>query len=192
MFYFLLLAQVILKLCDKVSRLNILLEKRSGKLEKLEKMVGVLATKSEENERRIELERNKRKQKQVIMQEIFMKRQLKTGVPLSRLSVLPGTKAGEVSKEFWVLRSHQNNLISTTRSFIYQIIRATAAAGVVSKKVGKCAVNCTIPDHDCAASFYESLLVRVGESPTTLQHFLQLMEKEFMQPIFAKMLKDVG
>lgn len=168
------------------------LEKRRSKLEKLEKMVDVLEVKSEQNEGRIELERNKRKQQKAMMQEVFIDRQLQNCVPLNQLAVLPETTSGEVSKQFWVLRSQQQNLIATTRPFILQIIRVTAAAGIVSKSIGKCAKACNIPNHDCTAEFYQDLLVRVGESPATLQDFLQLMEKELKLPIFTQMLKDAG
>ena len=173
-----------------IGKLLNLVEKRSSKLEKLEKMVDVLAEKSEQNERQIELERNERKHQQVVIQELYLQRQLNVGVPLSQLSVLPQTKPGELSKEFWVLRSHQENLVCVTRPFICQIIRAAVEAGIVSDTVEKCMDSC--PDRDRVAAFYKALLVRVGESPTILADFLQLMERELNQPIFAKMLKDIG
>lgn len=169
------------------------LEKRRSKLEKLERMVDVLETKSEQNERRVELERNKRKKQQAMMQEIFIGRQLKNCVPLTDVVVLPDTTAGEVSKPFWVLRSQQENLIATTRPFIFQIIGAAAGAGIVPKSIGKCAKEYH-SNHDCATAFYTALLVRVGESPTILREFLELMEEELeeMGPILTQMMKDIG
>lgn len=157
-------------------------------------MVNALEVKSDQNERRLEFQRNELKQQHVTMQECFIGRQI--GVSPSQLCFLPGTTVRETSKQVWVLRKHQQNLVLLTRPHIREIITIAVEAGFVSENIGKCATDCSLPDHDCAAEFYKALLVRVCEAPHVLENFLQLLlevlkENESCRHLFTGMLKEI-
>jgi hypothetical protein len=168
------------------------LQKRDEKLHKLVTTIHELKEVTEDNERRIEMQRNELKEQHAILCEMSIALGLKSGASFSHMYF----NAGETPREFWVLRRNKQNLIIITKPHIQQIIRAALEARFVSENIGKCATKCPTAGHNCAEEFYKALQVKVGESPHTLKAFLLLMqeklkESESLQKLCSKMLAEI-
>ena len=181
----------------KITELNAELENRDEKLQMLITTVTTLKRASEENERRMEMQQNELKQQRTALRELFTAQKMKGGLGFCDYYFTASATAGENSRAFWVLRKHQRNLVMLSRPYTKQIIEAAMEKGLVSENIGKCAVKCSIPNHDCMDGFYKALLVRVGESPDVLEAFLYLMQQKLKesQPccqLFSKMLDEIS
>ena len=168
------------------------LQKRDEKLHKLVTTIHELKEVTEDNERRIEMQRNELKEQHAILCEMSIALGLKSGASFSHMYF----NAGETPREFWVLRRNKQNLIIITKPHIQQIIRAALEARFVSENIGKCATKCPTAGHNCAEEFYKALQVKVGEAPHTLKAFLLLMqeklkESESLQKLCSKMLAEI-
>ena len=145
------------------------LGKRTAQLKSVVISIEELKEKAKESDQRVETQQNDLVEYKISMQEFY----------LSFDSSLPHQEPMPTCKQFWILRKHQKNLMVLTKPFIYGIIIASTEGGLVSTNIGKCAVNCSIPGHDCAGGFYKALLVTVGNSPHMLEVFLQMMLNNF-------------
>lgn len=172
---------------NQVIELKCKVVKQTQQLKETINTVGKLKEKYEEHNQRNEIQRNDLKDHQISMYEFFLSLQLPK--PL-----FPAIF--ENSKQFWVLRKHQRNLIALTKPYIDTIIIASVEAGIVSRNIGRCATKkCSIPNHDCTSGFYKALLVNVSDSPHILEKFLQMMVDKFeSEPggqLCVRMLKEL-
>jgi hypothetical protein len=161
---------------ERVLKLDDMLEKRTGELKKLVHTVEELTERFEKSDQRLEMQQIELIEQKVCMREFCLSLQM---IEPSLPSFIQTTTTGEYCKQFWILRKHQRNLITITKPYIHSIIKASTEAGIVSRNIGKCAIKCSIPNHDCASGFYKALLVRVGKSPHVLRFFLQILLNEF-------------
>ena len=155
----------------QVLGLHEMLGKRTAQLKSVVINIEELKEKAKESDQRVEMQQNDLVEYKISMQEFC----------LSFDSSLPHQEPMPTCKQFWILRKHQKNLTVLTKPYIDGIIIASTEGGLVSKHIGKCAVNYSIPapGHDCAGGFYKAPLVTVGNSPHTLEVFLQMMLNNF-------------
>ena len=176
---------------SKIKELTAQLRKRDDKLRTLVTTINELKEMTDENERRIELQRNELKEQHAILQEMFLALGMKKGASFSHIcNTFFG--AGEASREFWVLRKYRRNLIIITNPHIQQIIEIALQARLVSENIGK---RATV-GHNCAEGFYKALQVKVGEEPHVLKEFLLLMqeklkESQSLQKLCSRMLAEI-
>ena len=178
---------------SKIMKLITELEQRTNKLQTLATTINTLKEATEENERQMEMQQNELKQQRTALRELCT---ALGALEFCDSSLTTGATAGENSQAFWVLRKHQRNLVIITRPYRQQMIKAAVEEGLVSENIGKCALKCSIPNHDCVDEFYKALLVRVGESPEALEAFLYLMQQKLKKSrpccqLFNKMLDEI-
>lgn len=161
---------------NTIKELKALLQKRNENLQTLVTTINGLQEMTEENERRLEMQRNQLKEQYTVLREMLLAMRMK-GSRFSHVYLKSGTNPGEISQEFWVLRKHRGNLITVTKPYIRQVIKMALEAGLISENVGKCATKCPTLGHNCADEFYKALQVRVGEAPHALKQFLLLIQQ---------------
>ena len=181
---------------DKIKELTALLQKRNEAVHKLATTVNELSEVTDENERRLEMQQHELKELRAILREMFIAQEMKRGANVCNVYFGAGARAGETSREFWVLRKNRRNLSIITQPHIQKIIRAASEAHLVSENIGKCATKCPTPGHDCTEGFYKALQVKVGEAPHTLKAFLLLMQEkledsESLQLLCSQMLAEI-
>lgn len=153
-------------------KLTKLLHKRDETVQKLVKSMNMLKEKFEENDLCLELQRNELKEQEFVLFEMQTMLQIERGVYFFQID------ANKALKLLWVFRKHKQNLYMITKSCIREIIRIALEADLVSENVGRCAVKCYIPNHDCADGFYKALQVKIDESPDALELFLRLIQEK--------------
>ena len=177
---------------NRALHLESLLDKRNIQIEELLDINDELKERCEENDQRIEATQNDLKEHQIVLHEFFQVSKMPFELP----DIFQEAAATNFPKHLWILRRHQRNLVSITKPHIQKIIKVSSEAGIVSKIIGKCATNCSIPNHDCASGFYRALLVSVGDSPRVLEIFLQMMLDEFQSEpcsrLCSQMLHEVN
>ena len=169
------------------SKLKGQIKRQNQQLKKLIETIDDLKQRVEEDSRMLELQSNDLNELHIYFQELTLFQ--------GRSGISVAAKGDEMSKPFWILRKHQRNLEMVTRPHIKSIIRASSEKCIVSKYIGKCASECSIPGHDCACAFYTALLVATQDSPHIIHTFLHLMLQEhFSEPchhLFSRILSEV-
>ena len=181
---------------EKKMELSTLLKRRDEMLQELATTINELEEKFGENELLIEMQKNELKEQSTILREMHVALRLKRGSKCCDLHD-DFFFCAESSQEFWILRKYQRNLVLVTKPHIREIIKAAMEAGLVSENIGKCAVKCLIPQHDCADGFYKALLVKVDESPEALKLFLEMVQERLKeskpcQQLCNKMLAELS
>jgi hypothetical protein len=182
----------------KIMELTAQLQNRDERLRKLVASIDELKKVTDENERRIELQRNELKEQCAILREMFIALEAKRGPCFSRIcDSYFGAGAADTSREFWILRKYRHNLIIITKPYIQLIIMEAWKADLISEHVAKCATKCPTTHHDCTDGFYKALQVKVGEAPHTLKPFLlriqeKLKDSRPCQQLCKRMLLEIG
>ena len=160
----------------KIKELTTLLQMRNEKLRSLVMTIDKLKGVTEENERRLQLQRNELKEQYAVLQEMFV---MLKELGISNVSGVY-LHAKEMSREFWILRKYRPSLLIVTKPYIHQIIRECVEAGLVSEKFSQCAcpTGCPSSGHDCTDQFYKELQLKVSETPHTLECFLLLIKQK--------------
>ena len=159
---------------SKIKQLTTLLQTRDEMLQSLVMEIDKLKEETEENERRLEFQRNELKEQYAVLQEMFVVLRAREEGIFGKSAVMG---ANEFSKEFWILRKHRPSLVVLTKPYIDQIITESVKAGLVSENIGQCGSNCQLSGHDCSDGFYKALQVKVNETPHTLESFIILIQK---------------
>ena len=164
---------------SKIGELTKLLESRTKQLMKLMEDVDKLRERNKENERRAERQRHELKEQYTALRELYIALQMKKGARMMHINcALPTPTEGENSKQFWLLRKHRKNLTALIKPHIRQVVEESAMAGIVSELVFEdCTEMCGDPEEQCDV-FYKALQARVGESPDTLDLFVELLQQK--------------
>ena len=178
----------------KIKELTTLLQMRNEKLRSLVLTIDKLKGVTEENERRLQLQRNELTEQYAVLQEMFvMLKEL--GISNVSGAYLP---AKGMSREFWILRKYRPSLVVVTKPYIHQIIRECVEAGLVSEKFSQCAcaTGCPSSGHECTDQFYKALQLKVSDTPHALECFLLLIQQKMQvskgcQQLCNTMLEEI-
>lgn len=153
------------------------LEKRNDKLQKLVATIGELKVATDENECRMEMQRNELEEQRAILQEVYTAALQVAGSGTCKY-MRHSPLLCEKSQEYWVLYKHRRNLVVITKPFIEDIIFAAWKAGLVSENIHLYATKYSNQGNTCSDIFFKALQVKVREMPQALNEFLQIMQEK--------------